>query len=243
MKKYFLILLLSISFFASAQKSLNDYQYVIVPIKFEFLKEENKYRLNTITKHNLNKMGFQAFYENENLPPEASNDRCSRLYINVESDGGFLATKLIIIFKDCDNKVVFTSEPGKSRNKEYKVAYPEALNDAFLMLNNYGYKYNGSKITSQSVSTNVVQATQAPKSSPQIDETKDYLFAQSIPNGYQLVDKTPKVVLKIYKTSQPDYFTAQSETINGAVIKKNGEWILEYYKDDKPVSEKLLIKF
>ncbi len=242
MKKYFLILFLSISFFASAQKSLNDYQIVIVPVKFEFFNEENKYRLNTITKHNLNKMGFQAFYENENLPQDASNDRCSRLYVNVENAGGFLATKLIIVFKDCDNKVVFTSEPGKSRNKEYKIAYPEALNDAFLILNNYGYKYNGTKVTSQSVS-NVTQTLQTPKSSPQIDENKDYLFAQPIANGYQLVDKTPKVVLKIYKTSQPDYFTAQSETINGAVIKKNGEWILEYYKDDKPVSEKLLIKF
>lgn len=239
MKKYFLLLLLSISFFASAQKSLNDYKYVIVPLKYSFQKEGNKYRLNTITKFNLQKMGFEAFYENENLPTEAATDRCQNLYVSVDDDGGLLVTRLIITFKDCQNKIVYTSLPGKSKSKEYKVSYPEALNDAFESLFNYGYKYNGNNI----LTVSTVQKTETPKSSPQIDETKDYLFAQSIPNGYQLVDKTPKVVLKIYKTSQPDYFTAQSETINGAVIKKNGEWILEYYKDDKPVSEKLLIKF
>lgn len=238
MKKYFLILFLSISFFASAQKSLNDYKYVIVPLKYSFLKEENKYRLNTITKFNLQKMGFEAFYENENLPQDA-NDRCNLLFASVEDESGFLITKLAVVFRDCQNRIVFKGEPGKSREKEYKTAYPEALDFAFESLFNYGYKYNGKNISTVAS----VQKTETPKSSPQIDETNDYLFAQPIANGYQLVDKTPKVVLKIYKTSQPDYFTAQSETINGAVIKKNGEWILEYYKDDKPVSEKLLIKF
>ncbi|MNE47315.1 hypothetical protein D3C80_1417150 [compost metagenome] len=240
MKKYFLILFLSISVFASAQKTLNDYKYVIVPVKYSFLKEENKYRLNTITKFNLQKMGFEAFYENENLPVGAATDRCQNLYVNVDDDGGLLTTKLIVTFRDCQNNVVHTSLVGKSKSKEYKIAFPEALNDAFVSLFNFGYSYNGGKNLPEVVN---VQKTETPKSSPQIEESQDYLFAQPIPNGYQLVDKTPKVVLKIYKTSQPDYFTAQSETKNGAVIKKNGEWILEYYKDDKPVSEKLLIKF
>lgn len=239
MKKYFLILFLSISIFASAQKSLNDYKYVIVPVKYSFLKEENKYRLNTFTKFNLQKMGFEAFYENENLPTEAASDRCQNLYVNVDDEGGLLATKLIVTFRDCQNKVVHTSLVGKSKSKDYKIAYPEALNDAFVSLFNYGYKYNGGV----NLPEPEAKKDHTPKSSPQIDESQNYLFAQPIPNGYQLVDKTPKVVLKIYKTSQPDYFTAQSETKNGAVIKKNGEWILEYYKDDKPVTEKLLIKF
>jgi len=244
MKKYFLGFFLLVSIVASAQKSLNDYQFVIVPVKFDFFKIENRYRLNTITKFNLTKLGFKAFYDNENLPPEAASDRCSRLYVNLEEEGSFLITKIFIVFKDCDNKIVFKTEAGKSKSKEFAVSYPEALNDAFANLQNYGYQYNGTVVSSKNLETAAVsKKAETPKSSAEIDETKDYLFAQPISNGYQLVDKTPKVVLKIYKTSQPDYFTAQSETINGAVIKKDGEWILEYYKDDKPVSEKLLIKF
>ena len=244
MKKYFLSFFLLVSIFASAQKSLNDYQFVIVPVKYDIFKTENKYRMNTITKFNLTKLGFKAFYDNENLPPEVASDRCSRLYVSLEEEGSFLITKIFIVFKDCDSKIVYKTEAGRSKSKEFAVAYPEALNDAFAQLQNFGYQYNGTVLTSRvAESVPAAQKANTPKSSPEIDETKDYLFAQPIPNGYQLVDKTPKVVLKIFKTSQPDYFTAQSETKNGAVIKKDGEWILEYYKDDKPVTEKLLIKF
>jgi hypothetical protein len=246
MKKYILTTIFFVSAFASAQNTINDYKYVIVPIKYDFLKEENGYRLNTLTKFNLNKMGFTAFYATEELPAEIASDRCTKLYLDVQKLSSFLSTKLVIVFKDCQNNVVHTSEEGRSKSKEFAVAYPEALNEAFQSLFNFGYQYSGKDVSTFSVAkpakANVAPAV-TPKSSSEIDETKDYLFAQPIANGYQLVDKTPKVVLKIYKTSQPDYFTAQSETKNGAVIKKDGEWILEYYKDDKPVSEKLLIKF
>ncbi|HEU4495634.1 MAG TPA: hypothetical protein VFR70_01155, partial [Flavobacterium sp.] len=242
MKKYILIAILFAGSLGFAQKSINDYKYAIVPVKYEFLRSENLYRLNTITKYRLKELGFEAFYANEDLPLEIADDKCGRLYVDVEKVSSLLATKLVVTFKDCQNNIVFRSEEGKSREKEFKLAYPEALENAFKSLNLLGYRYNGSKMPGTS-SAKPAAVAAVPKSSPGIDEAKDYLFAQPIANGYQLVDKTPKVVLKIFKTSQPDYYTAQSETINGAVIRKNGEWILEYYKDDRPVSEKLLIKF
>jgi len=240
MKKALLIITLFISVFASAQKTLNDYKYAIVPVKFDIFDEENKYRLNTITKQNLIKTGFEVFYDNQDLPVEA-HERCDRLYASLENKSGVFITEIALVLKDCDNKVVYKSEFGKSRNKEFKIAYSEALNKAFASLYIVGYKYNGNSNVVQKVAKPL--KSDAPVSSPKIEETDNYLFAQPIKNGYQLVDKTPKIVMKIFKTSHPDYFTAQSETINGAVIKKDGEWILEYYKDDKPVSEKLLIKF
>jgi len=69
------------------------------------------------------------------------------------------------------------------------------------------------------------------------------LYAQPIENGYQLVDATPKLVLKIFKTSQPDYFTAVSESKNGVVFKKEGVWCFEYYENNVLKSEKMNIKF
>ena len=69
------------------------------------------------------------------------------------------------------------------------------------------------------------------------------LFAQPITNGYQLVDSTPKIVLKIFKTSNPDLYTAKNDSVQGVLIKKNNEWIFEYYQNEKLVSEKLDIKF
>ncbi len=244
MKKYILILFLLLSAITSAQKSLNDYKYVIVPVKYAFLSEENQYRLNTLTKFNLTKVGFVSYYDTDKLPDDIVNNKCDKLYVDVEKVKAFLLTKLVVVFRDCQNNVVYKSAEGKSKDKEYKIAYTEALNEAFQSLYGLGYTYNGKDLNSKFALKTEPATVETPKSSPAIaEESKDLLFAQPIPNGYQLVDKTPKVVLKIFKTSQPDYFTAQSETINGAVIKKNGEWILEYYKDDKPVSEKLLIKF
>lgn len=238
MKKYILILSLFISLAAAAQKTLNDYKYVIVPVRYNFFNEDNKFRLNTITKFNLAKIGFVPFYENENFHSQIGEDKCNRLFVNVEKENSLLATKLVVVFKDCNNKIIYKTEPGKSSAKDFETAYPEALEKAFAQLYNFGYKFKG-----QAINNVVAKASETPTSSAVLEDTADMLFAQPIPNGYQLIDKTPKVVLKIFKTSQPDYFTAQSETINGAVIKKNGEWILEYYKDEKLVSEKLLIKF
>lgn len=237
MKKNILILFLFASLSALAQRSLNDYKYAIVPVKYDFLNEANEYRLNTITKHNLIKMGFEAFYDNEDLPLETAGERCSRVFVSVEKINGLLSTKLVVVFRDCENKEINRSDVGISKLKEFKLAYPEALNNAFKSLFTFGYNYNGTVYKAEP------KKVVAPKSSVEPDDTPNMLFAQPISNGYQLIDKTPKVVFKIFKTSHPDYFTVQSETINGALIRKNNEWILEYYKDDKPVSEKLLIKF
>lgn len=249
MKQIIALFLLLSSGLLTAQQSINDYEVVIVPIKYSFSNEENQYRLNTISKHNLTSMGFKAFYSNEQLSREIANERCNKLYFDVEKVKSLLVTKLVLVFRDCQNNIVYQTEEGKSREKEYKIAFPEALQNAFLHLKEQQYAYNGKNgninITENYAKEEVKPsvATQAPISSAQIKESEDFLYAQQITNGYQLVDKTPKVVLKIYKTSQPDYFTAQGDGINGALLKKNGEWFLEYYKNDQPVSEKLLIKF
>ena len=75
------------------------------------------------------------------------------------------------------------------------------------------------------------------------NESAGTLYAQATPNGYQLIDTTPKKVLTLLKTSMQDYFIAEDGTSNGIVFKKNGEWYFECYKDGKLVSQKLQIKF
>ena len=81
---------------------------------------------------------------------------------------------------------------------------------------------------------------QATPISKQIEET---LYAQPVANGYQLVDSSPKKVLALLKTSVPDYFIASTETVNGVLLKKNGDWFFEYYQNGQLVSEKLRVKF
>ncbi len=129
MKTKFLFLLLFVSSYGFSQ-SVNDYAAVMIPLKYDFIKSENQYRLTTLTKFNLQKAGFVAFYTNEEIPVEYN--RCDLLNVDVVKENGFLVTKLYVVFKDCSGKEVYKSEVGKSKEKDFDFAYAEALNAAFL---------------------------------------------------------------------------------------------------------------
>ncbi|MFV8333052.1 hypothetical protein [Flavobacterium sp. GSP14] len=248
MKKTFLVLLILMGSYSYAQ-SVNDYKAVIVPLKFNFLKVENQYRLNTLTKFNLGKAGFTAFYTNDSIPAEY-NDRCSILYADVSNESGFLVTKLYITLKDCNSKVIYKSPIGKSKEKEYKLAYTEALTEAFASVYALKYKYNGNKVAVRTsivqnpVTTTVVEKSVSAEATVFLD-TKDVnlLYAQATSTGYQLIDSTPKVVMKLLKTSQANSFIAIKDSMQGSLILKDNQWFFEYYQNDTLISEKIAVKF
>ncbi|MFB9107934.1 hypothetical protein [Flavobacterium gyeonganense] len=248
MKIKFLVFILFTSFIGFSQ-SINDYKAVIVPINFDFAKGINPYRLSTMTKANLIKAGFQAFYENDQLPAELLN-RCDLLYADVKRDNAFLVTKLFVEFKDCYGKVVYTSETGRSKEKEYEVAYRESLDMAFLSIYGLHYKYSGKTAITASGVASTAAVTAAPAvavttvSAPVADVSDpNLLYAQPTENGYQLIDKTPKVVMKLLKTSRPDSFIAIKDGIQGSLNAKDNQWFFEYYQNDKLISEKVSVKF
>lgn len=135
----FIICFLTIGAFA--QTNLNTYKYVIVPSKFDFLKEADQYQLNSLTEFLFNKYGFSALMEGSDYPDDAVRNRCLVLKSNLIKDGSMFKTKLAIELKNCNDQVVFTSEMGESREKEYQKAYNEALRNAFTSLDSINYKY------------------------------------------------------------------------------------------------------
>jgi hypothetical protein len=248
MRIKFLLVALLISVIGFSQ-TVNDYKGVIVPLKYDFLKSENQYRMSTMTKANLNKAGFQAFYGNEELPA-GFGDRCDLLYVDVKKDNGFLITKLFIEFKDCYGKVIYTSDIGKSKEKDYEIAYRESLDLAFVSVNALHYKYNGKALGTAKASTAAQLSPQAQVvtttavAAPVADmKDPNLLYAQPTENGYQLIDKTPKVVMKLLKTSRPDSFIAIKDGVQGSLNAKDNQWFFEYYKNDQLVSEKVSVKF
>ncbi|WP_163399644.1 hypothetical protein [Flavobacterium fluviatile] len=256
MKIRLFLIMLFISAVGLSQ-SINDYKAVIVPIKFDFSKGINPYRLSTMTKANLIKAGFEAYYENDQLPAELLN-RCDLLYADVKKDNAFLVTKLFVEFKDCFGKVVYTSETGRSKEKEYETAYREALDMAFTSVYGLNYKYSGkAAITTSGVASvsgaasttavatpAVAAAVSTQVATPAADVSDpNLLYAQPTETGFQLIDKTPKVVMKLMKTSRPDSFIAIKDGIQGTLNAKDNQWFFEYYKDDKLVSEKISVKF
>lgn len=258
MKIKFLLAAILCSVVGFAQ-SVNDYKAVIVPLKYDFIKTENQYRLATLSKSNLLKAGFEAFYSNEQLP-EGYTDRCQVLYIDVIKDSAFLVTKLFVQFKDCFGQVVYTSEIGKSKEKDFDLAYRESLDNAFKSIYALHYKYSGNapvvnaktsvaaKISPAAAAV-VTTAAAAPSQVVRVSVTPDLkdpnlLYAQPTESGYQLIDKTPKVVMKLLKTSQTNVFIAIKDNVQGSLIlKEDGNWYFESYQNDKLVSEKIVVKF
>ena len=161
-------------------------------------------------------------------------------------ENGFLISKLFLTLKDCYGKIIYQSVVGKSKEKAYQVAYTEALNEAFNSVYSLKYKYNGS------TTTKVQPATQSEVVKPVVSEPvvvntvladSNLLYAQPTATGFQLIDSTPKVIMKLLKTSQPNSFIAIKDTVQGSLILKDNQWYFEYYQNDTLVSEKVAVKF
>ena len=255
---------------AFSQTNLNNYKYIIVPKKYDFLKEEDQYRLNGLTKFLFEKYGFSTLMEGDNYPDDLLKDRCLALNSNVINDSGIFKTKLKVELEDCFDKVVYTSDIGETREKDFGKAYTEALRNAFISLEAISYKYEP-KENKVSVMENqelkkesdtlkqkkigeVIPAEEtkvAPVATVVVMETavnpsnnkgvSDILYAQATENGFQLVDSTPKVVYKIKKTSLENVFLVQD--IDGTLFNKDGQWTLEYYEQGTLKQKLLNIKF
>ena len=243
MKKLVLAFVLLTSF-CFAQNS-NNYKAVIVPLKFDFIRTNNQYRLCTISKSNLVNAGFTVFYANDILPKEY-NDRCDLLYYDIVKENAFLATKFHIELKDCSGNLVYKSETGYTKEKDTELAYSDALTKAFVSVNKLHYKFEKLVVTTPVVELkNEVVPVVASVVSTAIIEKSDsnLVYAQVTATGYQLVDASPKVVFQLYTTSKSDVYIAMKGKSQGVFVQKDNQWFFDYYENGQLISEKVAVKF
>ncbi len=231
MKKYFLLLLISI---ASFSQNLNEFKYALVPSKFSFSKEPNEYNVNVLTKMFMEKYGFVAHLDSEILSDDFASTNCNKVYVNVIDNSSLFTTKLKVEIKDCKNNIIAISEEGTSREKEYKVAYNKALREAF---DNFsvlkGHKY--------------VSNTQIVIDTSNVGETTSEVINNKLSvviteNGFDLYNVEGKLVLSAIKTSVKNVFIAIAGAERGVLQKDSkGVWYYEYYREGskKLISENL----
>ncbi|MCK0125416.1 hypothetical protein MWU76_13540 [Gelidibacter sp. F2691] len=135
-----------------AQENLNAYKYVIVPNSYGFLNGPDQYKVNSLTKFLFEKYGFTTLMADDDYPTDLTNNRCLGLFADVEKLSAFLNTKLQVHLKDCNNKVVYSSAVGESREKDYDKVYHLALREAFNSFQSLNYTYQPSE---KAVSTTV----------------------------------------------------------------------------------------
>lgn len=233
MKKIFLFLFLMNSILSVAQDT-SEYKYIIVPEKFDFLRDKNEHNLNELTKFLVAKKGVPAFFDTEDKPLEYNLvNNCDILKLNVSKEKSFLNTKLKITIRDCEGNIIAEST-GESKEKSNRVAYNYALRNAFDIL------YLPTREISEKLRV-------VPSSDSEHLQEKDasYLYAKKTNQGYTVYDSEENEKYSLFKTSKSDQFIISNEKINGALYKgKNeNEWFLEYLENNQVVKETLKIKF
>ena len=237
------LLLNSVSF---AQSAINDYKYVSVPERYDFLKSDDQYQLNSLTAFLLKKNGFTVITKQDRFPDDLAQNNCLALQANVMNIKGLLMTKLQIVLTNCKDEVVFTSEIGKSKLKAYKKAYHEALRKAFE-LSDFNYNYNGTSSTAvipESIPT-------TPPSIPVVEEVVKVselkaqffvkLMVQPTNSGYDFIDSNSK---KIKYSTHATLFDAVYiiEGQAGIIYKRGQNWVREYVENDKTIIEALNVE-
>ncbi len=245
MKKY-LVLFLMISFVGVAQ-NLNEYKYAILPSKFSFSKEENAHNLNVLTKMYLQKYGFETYYNNEEAPDEFIQSNCNKIFVDVAESSNIFITKLKVTIKDCKGTILATSDIGTSKEKEYRVAYNEALRmafDNFTELKSHQYQPNIKKVE---LSNEIVSEAGKGFSQETTSEVLNRkLSVVTTENGFDLYSVESKLVLSAKVTSLKNVYIAVAGVEKGVLLKGyDGLWYFEYYREGskKLISENLIFNY
>lgn len=234
-----------------AQKSLSDYSYVIVPDQYEFLNLTDKYQLNSLTVFLFNKNGFHAFLES-NRPKDVKS--CEGLTANVENAPSFLTTKLTVTLTDCNGTEVYRSLQGKTKEKEFKKAFYEALRKAFVsieglhVIQNELVKYqeervsvtvhhDENQITSVEKLDSVEETSHTETVTNSISENKVLVFKHS---NYKIVSKNTgftifyndSIIGSLIPSSQKNTYLVRTKKINGIGFLKGNTFVLEIEKEN-----------
>ena len=154
MKKTLYLFVVAFTIIGYCNAQLNDYKYMVVPKHFEIFNKANLYQTSTLVKFLYTNNGYTAIYD-DYLPEDLRNNGCLALKTELVNNSSLLSTKISIVLKDCNGIVIFTSQEGRSKEKNFKAAYAEAINEAFESFKALGYKYSKKEVNKEPKTSNV----------------------------------------------------------------------------------------
>ena len=257
---FFLTFLLSFS-----QNSINNYKYVAVPENYSFLKSKDQYQLNSLTAFLFEKYNFTVLNSLGNYPTDLANNKCLLLNSDIIRIKGVFKTKLQLTLTDCRDNIVFSSEIGQSKLKDFKKAYQEALRNAFVSVAGLNYDYSGSltspkpplpPVFDKGINENIPIKSSAPLSEDLQTEAPPKLATASLVtdiinkeaivglivkstiSGYDFIDNiTQKVMYSIQATMFENVYIIEAQP--GIIYKRGNSWFREYYQQNKTIIETL----
>jgi len=265
MKNIILVLFLIMSniFVFGQEKKVNNYKFIVVPDQFDFLKQKDEYKTSSLTKFLLKKNGFTVVLNSEQYPKDLRDNPCSGLKAVVLDKSSMFKVKVIIELRDCSNKILYTSDEGVSKLKEFKKGFQEAIRNAHASMNDIAYdpflietigKDKKEIVTVNPVLVEEVKEVKLEVELPVINNIEaaqispinnialsTTLYAQPVEKGFQLINLKPQVVFVILNTSVKGVFLIKDK--NGLLYKKGENWIAEFYDNGKLIEKKYQVKF
>lgn len=246
-------LLVTILFFgcftlhSQKKADINSFKYVIVPAKFDFLKERDQYQTSSLTKFLFKKSGFETFLSDESFPVDLSKNRCLALTGNVQRESSFLSTKIYIELLDCQNNIIYKTDIAKTREKTFEKAYRMVIRKAFEPIYKLNYKYvpnegdylveKNDNIDKKEKKTAVIEKKE------ELSKTEASLrLLEPIQNGFSLISDKTGEIFNLIKTTVKDTYILKDK--NGIFYKKAENWIAEYYdKENVLIKKRYSVKF
>ena len=223
MKKILVLLIALFSIISFDKKK----QIILISSKFDFQKEKNSYNINNMLKAILTSNNYEVYFDDAVLPIEIAQNRCNALTGVLVDNSNLFLTKVKLQIKDCQNNLLFETAEVKSREKNIQDGFIEVIK----LLSPEIKKYKPAVFKNKDV---VVPSSEI------IATTNLKYQIIEIANGYAIMDATPKVVLQIYKTTNPNVFIADKFGMKGIYTKLENKGIFEYYLNDKLVVEEFL---
>ncbi|SIQ42292.1 hypothetical protein SAMN05880574_11290 [Chryseobacterium sp. RU37D] len=233
MKKLSLVILTACSILAFGQK-VSDYKYISLPGKFETFKED--FGLGDMLTKTLRSKNYTVLPADKmQWPSDAQSNPCNVLTGDIINDSGFLRNKVLLQFKDCNNKVI-SSIKGSSSIKDFKEGFQDALKQTF---------------TSVSPANPIIQAQQqsAPKTEVvsetavknNVSSSEDNI-AQKFSNGKLdlqriQIDNSQFILVGSNSSSPFATFKATTKSDVFRVKLQNGESTIGYFENGNIVIE------
>ena len=218
-------------------QTVSDYKYIVIPSEFTDFKDSKSFGLTTIIEKSLRSKKYVVLSESKSeWPSEALQNPCGILSADLSDDSNMFRNKLILQFKDCNNKVVF-NEKGSSMIKEFEPGFQDALKQTLV------------KIPVSNPTTTVNKIAETTSTEPikkQLQDSKETILQTSnfvrYSNGTISVQKiqidNSQFILVDGNSSVP-FATLKSTTKEGVFRVKlgSGESTIGYYENANIVIE------
>ena len=103
-----------------SQGELDAYKYIIVPTSYSkykshVWKEDDKYKLNTLTAFLFKKKGFQTFMEGENFPEDLLQNPCLALTVQMVDNSNLFTPRLFWNLKTAEKSGLHLKDRHQQR--------------------------------------------------------------------------------------------------------------------------------